>query len=71
MVAPSGTLLVVAAATDQAPADEDPNGGPWPLTRAEMESFAGDDLRLVSLEDLRDPDARRWRAEFRRDRREA
>jgi len=71
MVAPSGTLLVVAAATDQAPADEDPNGGPWPLTRAEMESFAGDNLRLVSLEDLRDPDARRWRAEFRRDRREA
>jgi hypothetical protein len=69
MVAPGGTLLVIAAATDQAPADDDPNGGPWPLTPAEVESFACDDLKLVSLEDLHDPDARRWRAEFRRERR--
>jgi SAM-dependent methyltransferase len=66
MVAPGGTLLVLAAATDQAPADDDPNGGPWPLTRAEIESFASGDLRLVSLEDLHDPDARRWRAELHR-----
>jgi SAM-dependent methyltransferase len=71
MVAPGGALLVIAAATDQAPADDDPNGGPWPLTRAEVESFACDDLQLVSLEDLRDPDARRWRAEVRRERRTA
>jgi hypothetical protein len=67
MVAPGGTLLVISAAADQAPADDDPSGGPWPLTRAEVESFACDDLQLLSLEDLRDPDARRWRAEFRRD----
>jgi hypothetical protein len=64
-------MRVIAAATDQVPADDDPNGGPWPLTRAEVESFACDDLEVVSLEDLPDPDARRWRAEFRRDRREA
>ena len=69
MVAPGGTLLVIAAATDQPPTDDDPSGGPWPLTGAEVESFASDDLRLVSLEDLHDPDARRWRAEFRRERR--
>jgi len=71
MVAPGGTLLVIAAATDQAPTDDDPNGGPWPLTRAEVESFACDDLKLVSLEDLHDPDVRRWRADFRRDGRTA
>lgn len=69
LVAPGGTLLVIAAATDQAPTDDDPDGGPWPLTRAEVESFASGDLKLVNLEDLHDADARRWRAEFRRDRR--
>ena len=68
LVAPGGTLLVIAAATDQTPTDDDPNGGPWPLTPAEVQSFARGDLQLVSLEDLRDPDARRWRAEFRRGR---
>jgi hypothetical protein len=40
--------------------------GPWPLTRAEVESFAGDGLTLRRLEDFRDADAHRWRAEFRR-----
>ena len=63
LVAPGGTLLVIAAVKG---ADEDPPDGPWPLTRAEVESFAGGDLALVGLEDFRDPDAHRWRAEFRR-----
>jgi SAM-dependent methyltransferase len=66
MVAPGGTLLVLAAAaTDGDPAD----GPPWPLTRAEVESFAAPGLAVVSIEEI--PDAAdklivRWRAEFRR-----
>ena len=58
-----GTLLVIAAVKDEG---EDPPDGPWPLTRAEVESFAAGDLELVRLEDVRDPDAHRWRAELRR-----
>ena len=61
LVAPGGTLLVIAAVKG---AGENPPDGPWPLTRAEVESFAGGDLVLVRLEDLRDPDAHRWRAEL-------
>jgi SAM-dependent methyltransferase len=63
LVAPGGTLLVVAAVAGDRP--ERPEG-PWPLTRAEVESFAADGLELVRLEDFRDPDAHRWRAELRR-----
>ena len=63
LVAPGGTLLVIAAVKGSA---EDPPDGPWPLTRAEVGSFAAGDLELVRLEDFRDPDAHRWRAELRR-----
>jgi SAM-dependent methyltransferase len=79
LVAPGGTLLVIAAVKDdgedppdgagQDPPDgagQDPPDGPWPLTRAEVVSFAAGDLELVRLEDFRDPDAHRWRAELRR-----
>ena len=44
----------------------DPPDGPWPLTRGEVESFAADGLELVRLEDFRDLEAHRWRAELRR-----
>jgi SAM-dependent methyltransferase len=63
LVAPGGTLLVIAAVKG---ADEGPPDGPWPLTRAEVESFAAGEVELVRLEDFRDPDAHRWRAELRR-----
>jgi hypothetical protein len=63
MVAPGGTLLVIAAAPGDGP---DPAGGPWPLTHAEVDSFADGDLRLCRLDRFDDPDASRWRAEFRR-----
>lgn len=66
MVAPGGTLLVIASARD---ADDDAKGPPWPLTRAEVGSFAAGGLRTVRIEELRDaaqPAIRRWRAEFRR-----
>jgi hypothetical protein len=63
MVAPGGTLLVIAAVKG---VGDDPPDGPWPLTRAEVESFATAGLQLVRLEDFRDLDAHRWRAELRR-----
>lgn len=68
LVAPGGTLLVVARArADSAPAGR----MPWPLTRAEIDSFASDQLRLSALEDLEDtaedPPVRRWRAELTAD----
>jgi SAM-dependent methyltransferase len=65
-VAAGGTLLVLSAAREpEAPAD----GPPWPLTRAEIESFAAGGVEAVEIEDLRaagDPWGRRWRAEFTR-----
>jgi SAM-dependent methyltransferase len=69
MVAPGGTLLVVAAARG----DGLEPGPPWPLTRAEIEAFATGGVRAVRIEDLRDagqPAVRRWRAEFERPREE-
>jgi SAM-dependent methyltransferase len=66
-VAPGGTLLVLAAARDD---DAGPvDGPPWPLVRAEVESFTTDELRPVTIEampDPADPETVRWRAEFRR-----
>jgi SAM-dependent methyltransferase len=66
LVAPGGTLLVIAAARE----DGEPVAGPpWPLTRAEIEAFAGGGLRAVRVEDLRDavdPAFRRWRVEYER-----
>jgi SAM-dependent methyltransferase len=67
LVAPGGTLLVVAAAQDdQAQPGQSP---PWPLRRAEVEAFATDGLTAVRIErvtDPRSPNDRRWRAEFHR-----
>jgi hypothetical protein len=64
MVAPGGTLLVLSAARE---ASDRADGPPWPLTRAEIEAFAGAGLEPVRVEDLRgEPDHRRWRAELRR-----
>ena len=62
-VAPGGSLLVIAAVKDDRPDRPD---GPWPLTREEVASFAGDGLELTELGDFRDADAHRWRAELRR-----
>jgi SAM-dependent methyltransferase len=64
-LAPGGTLVVLAAATDEAT----PHGPPWPLTRAEIESFAEGGLRAVSIDALPSADARfesRWRGMFTR-----
>ena len=64
-VAPGGTLLVVATARDEAAGM--PDGPPWPLTRAEVESFATDGLEIVEIEGIRRPGVpARWRARFER-----
>ncbi|MEV8503793.1 class I SAM-dependent methyltransferase [Actinoplanes sp. NPDC051475] len=65
MVAPGGTLLVIAVAEQ---GGGEGAGPPWPLTRAEIDAFAGPSLTPVAVEHLRDPGdplVARWRAEFR------
>jgi SAM-dependent methyltransferase len=66
LVAPGGTLVVVAAARGDA--DPVPDGPPWPLTRAEVEAFAARRLTAVRVDlvpDRDDPAFGRWLAEFR------
>jgi SAM-dependent methyltransferase len=63
MVAPGGTLLVIAAAREPG---EPANGPPWPLTRAEIDAFAAGGLEPLRVEDFRDVGIRWWRAELRR-----
>jgi SAM-dependent methyltransferase len=65
MVAPGGTLLVVATQRDEA--DGPVDGPPWPLTRREVDAFATDGLEPVEIEDVRAPATPpRWRARFER-----
>jgi len=64
LVAPGGTLLVVAASRDEG---SDVEGPPWPLTRSEVAAFARDGLHTFQVEDLVDPRdsaVRRWRVEL-------
>jgi SAM-dependent methyltransferase len=68
-VAPGGTLLVIARATEETDPVRDPGMMPWALTRAELEAVAGGVLTLSSAEmftDGEDPPKLRWRAEFTR-----
>jgi SAM-dependent methyltransferase len=58
-VAPGGELLVVSAQAEDHPYGDGP---PWPLSRAEVESFARDGLTLRSLEST----GERWRAWLQR-----
>lgn len=63
LVAPGGTLLVIARGREET----DPEGDlPWPLTKAEVERLAAG-LETVSFEDYRDENGhRRFRVELRR-----
>jgi len=68
LVAPGGTLLIIAHATQEPAPERDPSRFPWPLTRAEIDAAAGL-LHPVKIELLRDdqtPPTLRWRAEFNR-----
>jgi SAM-dependent methyltransferase len=63
-VAPGGHLVVLAVAGD---GDEPIDGPPWPLSRADIESFAVEGLEVLSLEEIRDPPGtHHWRAVFSR-----
>lgn len=66
LVAPGGTLQVLARHREEG---DDPGQMPWPLTRAEMESFTPHGLTAVRIEDYLDgeePPKRRWYGEFTR-----
>jgi SAM-dependent methyltransferase len=68
LVAPGGTLLVIARAADEEDPVRDPAMMPWPLTRGELGSMAGNRLTARSIEkffDDEDPPRLRWRAEFK------
>lgn len=70
LVAPGGTLLVIAAARPDDQPDADIEGPPWPLTRAAIDSFTAPDLHLIQLSESpspADPTVLRWRAEYLRD----
>jgi SAM-dependent methyltransferase len=70
LVAPGGTLTVIAAVHDER--DAPAQGPPWPLTRPEIEAFATDGLTPVRIENVAaaaQPSQRRWHAESRRSRR--
>ena len=67
LVAPQGTLLVIARGRDLS---DDPGLMPWPLTIDDVRQFDATGLRLINLEDFLDqetPPVRRFRVEFRRD----
>lgn len=61
LVAPGGTLLVLATARDEG---SEVNGPPWPLARAELDDFANDDLILRRVERI--DNGAWWRAELSR-----
>jgi SAM-dependent methyltransferase len=61
LVAPEGTLLVLATARDEG---SEALGPPWPLTRAELDEFANHDLVLRRVERIED--GAWWRAELAR-----
>lgn len=63
LVAPGGTLLVLATSRDD---DAEVAGPPWPLTLAEVEAFASDGLVLRRVERIED--GTWWRAELVRPR---
>lgn len=59
LVAPQGTLLVLATTREE---DSEATGPPWPLARSEIEVFASDDLVLRRLERIENGSW--WRAEL-------
>ncbi|MFI9386388.1 alpha/beta fold hydrolase [Kutzneria sp. NPDC052558] len=59
LVAPEGTLFVVASAREEGTI---PDGPPWPLTRSQVDGFAVKGVTAVSVERRDD----RWVAEFTR-----
>ena len=51
LVAPGGTLVVIAFGSDGTAAERDAAAGPpWPLVRGEIDAFAGEGVDLVAVE---------------------
>ena len=63
LVAPEGTLLVLATTREE---HSDVKGPPWPLSRAEVETFADGDLDMRRIERIES--GAWWRAELSRGR---
>ena len=64
LVAPGGTLIVIARAREPGQAVQGP---PWALSGPEVDALADGGLEPVRIEDITEPPwPRRWRAEFRR-----
>jgi SAM-dependent methyltransferase len=66
LVAPGGTLIVLARGREP---DDDDDGPPWSLTRTEIDAIATGGLRAIRIEQVTggpSTAAWRWRAEFRR-----
>jgi SAM-dependent methyltransferase len=63
LVAPEGTLLVLATTREE---DSEVEGPPWPLTRAELKEFVDGDLVVRRLERIEGGSW--WRAELSRGR---
>lgn len=61
LVAPGGTLLVLATTRDEG---SEVSGPPWPLTRSEVEAFASGDLVVRRVERIEG--GAWWRAELSR-----
>jgi SAM-dependent methyltransferase len=69
-VGPGGTLVVIAVVRSDDVPDDQVEGPPWPLTRAGLEAFGTDDLRLIQLDggpSPANPTYAHYRAEFLRD----
>jgi SAM-dependent methyltransferase len=67
LVAPGGTLLVIAFGVEGTADEYDASfGPPWPLVRREIDAFAVDGIDLVALERVYPDRELRWRATFRR-----
>ena len=67
LVAPGGTLFVVATIREEGDSLDD--GPPWPLTKDEVQSFANETLTLKDLSSSTEPDRpewQRWHAIFTR-----
>ena len=62
LLAPEGTLLVLATTRDEG---TEVNGPPWPLTRAELDEFAHGGVTLRRVERIEN--GTWWRAELSRD----
>jgi SAM-dependent methyltransferase len=67
LLAPGGTLVVIAFGADGGTVERDAHPGPpWPLVRSEIDAFAADGVDLLAVERVYPDEDLRWRATFRR-----